>query len=285
MMISVRNLEFAYSRSEGDVLKNINFHVEPGEIFGFLGPSGAGKSTLQKILIGFESGYRGNAIVNGTEISKRGSDFFEDVGVQFESPGFYGRFTARENLNLFSALFGSRCEDPAPLMKSLGLGGDMDRKVEAYSKGMRIRLDFIRSLLHSPKVLFLDEPTAGLDPFHLELVLAEIRRRKEQGVTILLSTHDMDVVRRLCDRVAFLSGGTIRAIDTPRNLMLGRTAGTFCVEYKEGEVLHNAEFSLDRPGGNEEFLALAKKYNFETIHSQEPSLGEVFVSMTGEDLS
>lgn len=283
-MIRVDHLSFTYRTAARRTLEEINFHVDRGEIFGFLGPSGAGKSTLQKILVGFETDYTGHASVNGIQVRNRNHDYYDLIGVQFETPGFYGRFTALENLKLFSSLHNRATEDPEELMHRVGLGGDIGRKVSEYSKGMRIRLDLVRSLLHSPEVLFLDEPTAGLDPFHIELVLDEIRKRKNGGTTVLIATHDMDVASRLCDRLAFLSGGKIQALDTPRDLMVGRSGGSFRLEFRRGDRIEKRIFSLDRPGQDSEFLEICRNEKLETIHSLEPSLGEVFVEITGRGL-
>ena len=161
-MIDVQNVFFKYPSSETIPLKGICFKVEQGEIFGFLGPSGAGKSTMQKILTGTLRDYRGSVHVFDTEINRRTSDYYENIGVDFEFPNFYGKFTAIENLKYFASLYSVKTMDPMELLKKVGLHHDAKKKVSSYSKGMKMRLGFVRSLLNDPKLLFLDEPTSGL---------------------------------------------------------------------------------------------------------------------------
>ena len=163
-VIDVKNVFLKYPSAKSDTIRGISFAVQQGEIFGFLGPSGAGKSTMQKILTGTLRNYRGNVRVFDTEMKNRTSDYYENIGVDFEFPNFYSKFTAAENLKYFASLYSRKPLDPMELLEKVGLRHDADKKVANYSKGMKMRLGFVRSLLHEPKVLFLDEPTSGLDP-------------------------------------------------------------------------------------------------------------------------
>ncbi len=163
-MIRVENLTYSYPGTEKQVLNNISFQIKQGEIFGFLGPSGAGKSTTQKVLNGLLKGFGGRVHINGTDLSKMERSFYEKIGVAFEFPNLYLKLTALENLQLFASFFKSPTRDPEELLKMVHLEGDRDTRVEAFSKGMKMRLSFIRALLNRPELLFLDEPTAGLDP-------------------------------------------------------------------------------------------------------------------------
>ncbi len=161
-MIKVDHLTFSYSKNP--FIQDMSFSVSEGEIFGFLGPSGAGKSTLQKILLGMLPNYQGSAIVNGTECKKHSSDYYESIGVDFEFSTVYEKLTARENLRFFSSLYHRQTRSIDELLQMVGLQNDAQKRVSEYSKGMKTRLCFIISILHSPSVLFLDEPMSGLDP-------------------------------------------------------------------------------------------------------------------------
>ncbi|EFW06574.1 hypothetical protein HMPREF9488_00111 [Coprobacillus cateniformis] len=179
-MIEVKDLQFSYNKNE--FIKEINFKVEKGMIFGFLGPSGAGKSTLQKILTGLITNYKGHAIVNGVECKHHTNIFYENIGVDFEFPTLYEKLTARENLKFFASLYTHQTRSIDQLLESVGLQNDADKKVSDYSKGMKSRLNFIKALINDPDILFLDEPTSGLDPTNSrmmkDLILLEKTRVK-----------------------------------------------------------------------------------------------------------
>lgn len=164
MIINVNHLKYAYPASTNTVLNDLSFSIAEGEVFGFLGPSGAGKSTTQKILIGALKNYTGSVQVLGNEIKNTTPDYYERIGVAFEFPNFYSKFTALENLNVFRSLYAGATEEPMRLLELVGLEEAAHMKVSQLSKGMKMRLNFCRSLLHRPSVLFLDEPTSGLDP-------------------------------------------------------------------------------------------------------------------------
>lgn len=282
-MISVEGLRFTYLGGKQEVLCGMDFSAMPGEIFGFLGPSGAGKSTAQKILTGILKGYSGSAKVLGSEVRGMGRDYYERIGVAMEVPNLYGKFTAMENLRFFSSLYKGPGEDPAALMERLELKDDMDTRVSGYSKGMKMRLNFIRALVHRPDVLFLDEPTAGLDPARARIIKDMILEQKALGRTVLLTTHDMHLAEELCDRVAFIVDGSIRLMDTPVNLRL--KAGDRLVRYswREGG-LTEAETPLKMLKEDARFMTLLREGKLETLHTQEPSLETLFIEATGRRL-
>lgn len=283
-MISVNNLRYAYRSSEEEALRGITFNATPGEIFGFLGPSGAGKSTAQKILTGLLKGYEGSAKVLGLEVRDQGRDFYGRIGVAMEVPNLYGKFTAMENLVFFSSLYNRRCENAKALMERLELGDAMDTRVSNYSKGMKVRLNFIRAIMHRPDVLFLDEPTAGLDPSRAKTMKDMMLEQKHRGRTVLLTTHDMHLAQEVCDRVAFIVDGTIRLCDTPVNLSL--RAGQRRVRYtwRDG-ALHQAESPLKSLSNDRQFMNLLESGRLETLHTQEPSLDDLFIQVTGRSLT
>lgn len=181
-MIHVKQLYYAYPGADKETLHGLDFSINQGEIFGFLGPSGAGKSTLQKILIGILKSYKGSVQIFQEEIASIGPDYYERIGVAFEFPNFYNKFTVLENLKLFKSLYKSRTEDPMSLLEKVGLADASGLKVSQLSKGMKMRLNFCRACMHRPDLLFLDEPTSGLDPVNAkilkELILEQKRREK-----------------------------------------------------------------------------------------------------------
>jgi len=284
-MISVKNVFLKYPYSSEDTIKDVSFDVKQGEIFGFLGPSGAGKSTIQKILTGTLRNYRGSVQVFDTEIKNRKNQYYENIGVDFEFPNFYGKFTALENLNYFASLYSSKTIKPLELLKKVGLHNDADKRVSSYSKGMKMRLGFIRCLLHDPKLLFLDEPTSGLDPANARVLKDMILEQKELGKTIILTTHNMHDAQELCDRVAFIVDGKIKAVDTPHAFQKSNidTNVEFCFikngyETKKTCLLSELNF-------NDDFKSALNTGNITSIHSKEQTLEDVFISLTGRCLA
>ncbi|MCU6710637.1 ABC transporter ATP-binding protein [Paenibacillus sp. J5C_2022] len=284
-MIEVNGLSFAYPRCRERTLHQLDFRIAEGEIFGILGPSGAGKSTLQKILTGILKNYEGSAKMMGIEIRTSDSALNEQIGVAFEFPNFYTKFTALENLQLFGSLYKKQAVNPMDLLREVGLQDAAGMRVSQLSKGMKMRLNFCRALLHEPAILFLDEPTSGLDPGHAEGMKALIRNQKAMGKTVIITTHHMKVAEELCDRIAFLVDGSIKLIDSPRELMVRRGTKRLAVEYRRNDgVLARTEFSLEGIGDNPDFLHTIRQFPLETIHSQEASLEQIFIEVTGRKL-
>lgn len=285
-MITVSNLTYAYPGSEKAAVQGVDFRIEKGEIFGFLGPSGAGKSTTQKILIRLLRGYAGDISVFEKPLSSWDDSYYERVGVAFELPNHYRKLTGLENLNLFRSFYSGPTLDPMALMELVGLKEDANLRVGNYSKGMQMRLNFVRALLHQPELLFLDEPTTGLDPVNGRNIRQIIREQKEAGRTVFLTTHDMYVADDLCDRVAFIVDGKIALIDSPRNLKLRYGKRNVRVEYHaDGGLLQQADFPIDGLGDNADFAALLRREKIETIHTQEATLEDIFVETTGRRLA
>ena len=283
-MIQVDKLGFSYSRRRG-FIEDMSFNVGKGEIFGFLGPSGAGKSTVQKILTGILKNYDGSVKVLGTEIKKGRRDFYQQIGVDFEFPNLYGKFSALENLKFFSALYNRPCYDPMELMERIGLKNDADKRVSSFSKGMKMRLSFIRAIQHNPEIIFLDEPTSGLDPVNARIIKDMILEQKHKGRTILLTTHNMHDAQELCDRVAFIVDGSIKAIDTPNNLRLKKGGSTVVYTYDESGVRLTAKAPLDGLDKNTELMGRLAKRQVLSIHSSEQSLEDIFIEITGRCLA
>ncbi len=284
-MIEVKNLKYTYPGNREETIKGIDFSIGNGEIFGFLGPSGAGKSTTQKIMIGLLGGFQGTVTVEGVPLGSLGKCYYEKIGVSFEMPNLFSKLTALENLKFFASLYSGPTETPEDLLEQVGLGDKGDVLVGNFSKGMKIRLNVARSLLNKPRLLFLDEPTAGLDPVNARRMKTIITAKMREGVTIFLTTHNMTVADELCDRVAFLTDGSISVTDSPRELKVRHGKKIVRVEYAENGGTETREFSLESIGENVGFIELLKSRQIETIHSLEATLEDIFIEVTGRTLS
>lgn len=284
-VITVENLSFTYPAASQPAVRDISFSVGEGEILGFLGPNGAGKTTTQKVLIGLLKGYGGRVSVFGRDLKGWGNDYYSHIGVSFELPNHYNKLTALENLAYFASLYDGEFEDPHRLLQMVGLADDANVLVGNFSKGMKMRLNFVRSLLHRPRLLFLDEPTAGLDPVSARTIKDLILELRQRGVTVFLTTHDMTVADQLSDHVAFIVNGHIETLDTPKSLKLKHGRREVVVEYVDADGnLRPQTFPLDGLGGNGEFSELLQKHRVETIHSQETTLEQIFIQLTGQEL-
>ena len=281
-MIQVKDLEFSYSQQP--FIENVSFTVGKGEIVGFLGPSGAGKSTLQKILTGFLKNYRGEVIVNGFDMKSISKNFYEYIGIDFEFPSIYERLTAVENLKFFGSLYSGNKFSVEELLAMVGLQDDGNKKVSEYSKGMKSRLNFIKSFIHKPKLLFLDEPTSGLDPANSRNMKAIINNLRNEGCTIILTTHNMYDASELCDKVAFIIDGKIKAMDTPHNFMRSRGGTRINYSYVENGKEIMVEVLSNETDKDKKLIDLLSENRIVSIHSKEPTLEDVFVELTGRRL-
>ena len=283
-MIEIRNLNYTYRDSGKHAVQNLNFTIEKGEVFGLLGPSGAGKTTTQRLVIGLLSGYQGSIKIMDKERSDFGKEFYEDIGIAFDFPNLYLKLTAKENLDLLSSYYKNKRYDSLELLEKVGLLPDKDKKVQDFSKGMKMRLNFIRSLMHDPKILFFDEPTSGLDPVNAKIIKDMILELKSEGKTIFLTTHNMTVAEQLCDRVAFMVDGKTPVIDSPKQLMIeyGDKVVDITSGEKESEQKHS--FKLDHIDKDHRFIQLIQSGTVRTIHSKEATLEEVFIRLTGKEL-
>lgn len=282
-MIEMHHVNFSYT--EKPFIKNIDFTVKKGEIFGFLGPSGAGKSTLQKILTGLLPTYQGSAVVAGVECKKHDHAFYEKIGVDFEFPSLYEKLTARENLKYFSSLYSGEKRDINQLLQQVGLDNHADKRISEYSKGMKSRLNFIKALIHDPEILFLDEPTSGLDPNNSRIMKDLILAEKAKGKTIILTTHNMADATELCDRVAFIVNGEIKALDTPHNLIMAHGAAKVSYTYVgEDGMEKRCESRLTEISEDMVLKEKLEKNLLTSIHSSEPTLNDIFMELTGYQL-
>lgn len=285
-VITVDGVTYTYPGAETPAIKDIRFTIDYGAIFGLLGPSGAGKSTVQRILTKqIQRIDAGEVWLLGKRIGDWDRQIFERVGVVFELPNHYPKLTAKENLDLFASFYSNRTADPMTLLEMVGLRDAANMRVEAFSKGMQVRLNFARALLHDPEILFLDEPTTGLDPTTAAMMRQVIAQLKADGKTIILTTHNMHDADALCDKVGFLADGKMVLIDTPDALKLEYGERQVSLTVRDGDRAIDHSFPLDGLGQNQSFIDQLNAGVVETIHSQEASLDEVFQRVTGQSLS
>jgi ABC-2 type transport system ATP-binding protein len=280
--IVVNNLTYSYGNLMA--VDHISFEVGKGEILGFLGPNGAGKTTTVKMLTGQLRPQEGRAILLGRDIAKETQIVRAHIGVCFEQTNLYEQMNAIDNLLLFSELFGLKGFDGYALLKRVGLSGREKDKVSGYSKGMKQRLMVARSLVNKPEIIFMDEPTAGLDPVSSETICNIILEERDRGATIFLTTHDMWEADKLCHRVAFMEKGKIVALDTPYNLKQQYGKRSLVAEVKIGAGLEKREISMDTPGTSSSVAELFQREKVVTIHSEEATLEDIFIKVTGRKL-
>ncbi len=217
-IVSVRDLRKHYGDIEA--VRGITFDVLEGEIFGLLGPNGAGKTTTVEILEGLRKADGGEAVVDGIDVSKDPARAKERVGVQLQQSAFPENFTAKETVELFALCYGVTV-DAMALLQEVDLADKAGQRQEKLSGGQRQRLSIATALVNRPRVLFLDEPTTGLDPQARRNLWELVRGIRQAGTTVFLTTHYMDEAEVLCDRVAVMDHGQIIAMDAPRILITG----------------------------------------------------------------
>ena len=277
--------ELTYAYGDQLAVDGVSFDVAPGEVVGFLGPNGAGKSTTIKMLTGQLRPRSGRIEVLGLPMPEQRTRVKERIGVCFEEKNLYGAMSARENLVFFARLFGRRGFDPEALLRRVGLADRAGDHVHDFSKGMRQRLMVARSLVNDPDVLFLDEPTDGLDPVSARAIRALIREEAERGAAVLLTTHDMAEADALSDRVAFIDRGRILALDTPEELKLAHGRRTVRIRTRRDGHEEETVVPLDAADADEQIRRVVAGGGLLTIHTEEATLEDVFVAFAGHRLS
>ena len=280
--IRVEDVSFSYGDIEA--VRGVSFEVAPGEILGFLGPNGAGKSTTIKILTGQLAPKSGNAQVLGVDVTTDDPAMQAQIGVCFEEKNLYDTMSAIENLRFFASLFGLKNVDTNLLLSRVGLADRAKDRVGKYSKGMRQRLMMARTLVNTPKVLFLDEPTDGLDPVSSQAIRNLIKEEADRGAAVLLTTHDMHEADQLSDRVAFINEGKLYAVDTPENLKLKHGKRSVKVRLRDGDGVTEQTVSLEDATAGEALKAAVGSPDLMTIHTEEATLESIFILMTGRGL-
>ncbi len=215
-IITVKGLTKRYD--DKLVVDSISLEVKKGEIFGILGPNGAGKTTTLEMMEALRPIDQGSVVIDGIDVGSRPSDIKEIVGIQLQSTSFFDKLTLREQLQMFDSLYGTEV-NPDELLADVQLTEKAKNYVEQLSGGQQQRFSIAAALVNQPKVLFLDEPTTGLDPQARRNLWELIEGVKRRGITVVLTTHYMDEAELLCDRLAIMDEGKIITIDTPKNLI------------------------------------------------------------------
>ncbi len=262
-------------------LAGISFSVAEGEVFGFLGHNGAGKTTTIRILTGRTKPTAGTARVAGHDVVSELPRIKPLINLVFEEQNLYERLTGQDNLRVFADLYGVPRRRAHELLALVGLADAAKRRVKTYSSGMKQRLLVARALINQPRVLFLDEPTRGLDPASAREIRTLIRDLSQQGTTVFLTTHDMVEADELCHRVAFLAMGRIVALDQPRELKLryGERVATVLLRDRREETIR-----LNDPADARRLACWVGNDEVLTIHSHEGTLEDVFIALAGRPL-
>ena len=263
------------------VLSSINLEIQEGEIFGLLGPSGAGKTTIVKILSG-QLSYQGSVWIDQQECKNHTDAWLKTIGMSMDEFGFYRRLSIWDNLCMFAKLRGVSKQRVIDVLRQLSLYDERKSAICNLSKGMKQRLSFANAILHEPSLIFLDEPTNGLDPNTMKELHDMIKHLNEQGTTIFLTTHNMEEAEKLCDHVALLNEGVIVEYGAPKDICLKyHKVKKYDIQLRNGK-----QYLLQQDEENvEKINTWLKQDQIETIHSCEPTLESVFLEVTGRKLS
>jgi ABC-2 type transport system ATP-binding protein len=298
-MVEVDNLRKSFGAIEA--VRGVSFEVEPGEVFGFLGPNGAGKTTTINMLCTLAKPTSGRALVAGHDVLTERDDVRRNIGLVFQDPTLDSYLSAEQNLRLHAELYGvDQALVPDRMRQMLEMVGLWERRkgaVMTFSGGMRRRLEIARGLMHSPRVLFLDEPTIGLDPQTRSSIWRYIRELREtEEITIFMTTHYMDEAE-YCDRIAIMDQGEIVALDTPEALKQTIGADRVRIETDDDEAaiaelrerfgieagISEGAVTFAVPGGEEFVPRLFSEFSqpIRSVHVSRPTLDDVFMKFTG----
>lgn len=302
----IRTENLVKSFGELVAVDSVNFEVASGEIFGFLGPNGAGKTTTMNMLSTILKPTSGTAVINGYDIVQRKNEVRESIGMVFQDPSLDDTLTAKENLEFHAVVYhiprGEREKRMGEVLEMVSLTDRANDRVGTYSGGMKRRLEIARGLLHYPKVLFLDEPTIGLDPQTRNYIWEYIEDlKKREGITIFLTTHYMEEAEH-CDRIAIIDVGRIIALDSPEQLKneVGGDIIRLTTEdddaalaellrrYPELDMMSDPECRLcfERDRGEEFVPELIREFGVKivSINVHRPTLDDVFLKLTGKEI-
>ena len=298
-IVAVTNLKKRYGDVEA--VRGVSFAVRPAEIFGILGPNGAGKTTTLEIIEGLRAADSGTAVIAGIDVHQDPTGVKSVIGVQLQEAGFFDRLTVEETVDLFGA-FHRRQMPTRHVLAMLDLLDRGHAMVETLSGGQRQRLSLALALINDPRVIFLDEPTTGLDPQARRHLWEIIERIRADGRTVVLTTHYMEEAQRLCDRVAIMDHGQIIALETPRALIaqhagtttvavgvegpeidLRGLVGVETVDRANGDVLLRTRDPLGTLHALVEFRQ-AGRLEYRSLRLEEPTLEDVFLTLTGRRL-
>ncbi len=257
------------------VVDDLSFKVTPGQTLGLLGPNGAGKSTTIRMLMGLTKPTSGSATIFGFNLDTQLKQIHSQIGVVFEKPNLFENLSGYQNLSIFCRLYNQPLSLIEPLLKRMDLWERAAEPVKVYSKGMRQRILILRALVHQPKLLFLDEPCSGLDPVSARIIRDYLLELKKSGVTILLTSHDMEEVDELCDLIGFINNGKLIVLSDKNALKAEYGQSSLKVVYQKGDELTEVILTPSP----ENLLHLSELYTKQqvvSVHSMEASLSEIF---------
>ena len=304
LAVDVKNINkiFANKQDTVEAVKDVSFQVNQGEIFGLLGPNGAGKSTTILMLTTLLSITKGSASILGLDVATNDKLVREKIGVALQDTGIDNLLTGRELFFTTCRLWGYSKKDSekrtAELLELVGLMEAADRRVKTYSGGMKRRLDLGLSLVHSPEVLFLDEPTSGLDPGSRRVLWDEIKRLRDNGVTIILTTQYLEEADELADRIAIIDEGLVVAEGTSDQLKAGIGGDVITFSFENNDDLENAKNILKSTVQEKNELRITVKdgaskipgylkdlssngVEVSSVSASKPTLDDVFLQVTG----
>jgi ABC-type multidrug transport system ATPase subunit len=277
-MIRISNLVVQYGSYRA--VDGLNLDLYRGELFGLLGPNGAGKSTTVRVLIGQRRADGGNVSVAGYDVARQWQQVKPVFGYVPDRDNHFDEFTGRRNLQIFANLYGASRERVAECLKLVELTDAADVPVKGYSMGMKKKLLLARALLHDPQVMYLDEPTANLDIHSCAVVHRILRERVKAGRTVLLTTHNMNEVEAICDRVGIMARGRLIALDSPLALRQRHTERKVDVILNDGDRL---VFDLDREEERARLAELTRVGKIGSVHTREFDFHSTFLKLTGTE--
>ncbi len=279
-IIQGRNIHLSFK--EKLVLDNINISISKGEIFGLLGPSGAGKTSLLKILTGQLLPNQGEAKIDDCLSTAFNFDVYNELGIDLEDCGLFQRLSCYSNLKILAMVHKIELSQIDYWLERVGLSDARDVSANKLSKGMSQRLGFVRSIIHNPRILFLDEPTNALDPVSTKKVHDIILELRNKGTTIIIATHDMQEAYNLCDNVFLINHGKMIEYGNPYEICKKYSDNNRIVlKLKNDEVKEYTWEDRDI----DEIVKQLKKHNVSSISSNDTSLEDVFILLTGEELN
>ncbi len=277
-ILETNGLSKKYGRRS--VVDDLSFKIRPGQTLGLLGPNGAGKTTTIRMLMGLAKPSSGSASIFGLNLATHIKQIHCRIGVVFEKPNLFENLSGYENLSVFCRLYNQPLSLIKPLLERMDLWERAAEPVKIYSKGMRQRILILRALVHQPQLLFLDEPCSGLDPVSSRIIRDYLLELKKSGVTILLTSHDMEEVDELCDLIGFINHGKLIVLADKNQLKTEYGHSSLKIVYRNGNEL--VEEILNPSQAN--LLRLNDLYDNEqviSVHSMEASLSEIFRKLSG----
>ncbi len=275
--ILVENLSKNFGQRQA--VNSLSFRLNYGQTLGLLGPNGAGKSTTIRMLMGLSRPTSGTAEILGYNLLTEVKKIHHQIGVVFEKPNLFENLTGFQNLALFCKLHQQPTEQIRPFLEKMSLWERAHDPVKTYSKGMRQRILILKALIHQPKLLFLDEPCSGLDPVSSRIIRDYLLELKEQGITILLTSHDMEEVDELCDLIGFINHGQLITLETPMLLKTKYGRSSLQITYQTNEMITTQELTPTEDN-LAQIATLYREGRIISVHSMEATLSEIFQKLS-----